>query len=346
MASKSHLTDYYHDLGLERSASSRDIKVAYMKLAIKHHPDKNTGDRRFDASEFRKVSWCLEYRLDPFTSTHQLTDLLSQIQTAYETLRDPEKRAKYDKRTSAASTIASRRAKHAQKKASQPSDPSTQHGQTTRPSAAASTNHSQRATPSTSAPKHDWAPPRESSHPFFTTGFGWSSYHGDRHHTNEPSGPHGAQSRWSRSRPTPFSYDYETGSSASPPWGSSPGMREQQQQQREHRERAAAVDEEIGGRATGGGEAWMGQEAFARARSRQREALRAAKRHQRRARLEAAARERATRETEGLERAARAGEALERQQQEALRQLEEVLRRSFEQRAADMAAWREAVRHM
>jgi curved DNA-binding protein len=63
--------DYYQTLGLAKTASSREIKQAYRKLARKFHPDVNPGDR---AAESR----------------------FKEINEAYEVLGDSEKRRKYD----------------------------------------------------------------------------------------------------------------------------------------------------------------------------------------------------------------------------------------------------------
>ena len=69
MASK---RDYYEILGVARGATEDDIKKAYRKLALKHHPDRNPGDK--DAEEKFK-----------------------EATEAYENLRDDERRAKYDR---------------------------------------------------------------------------------------------------------------------------------------------------------------------------------------------------------------------------------------------------------
>ncbi|MCU0712901.1 MAG: J domain-containing protein [Pirellula sp.] len=68
---KTMAEDYYKVLGVERSASSDEITKAYRKLARKHHPDLNPDDKSAK-SRFQ------------------------EIQSAYDCLNDPEKRAKYD----------------------------------------------------------------------------------------------------------------------------------------------------------------------------------------------------------------------------------------------------------
>ncbi len=64
--------DFYETLGLSRSATDKEIRSAYRKLARKHHPDVNPNDR---ASETR----------------------FKEVNAAYEVLSDPDKRKKYDK---------------------------------------------------------------------------------------------------------------------------------------------------------------------------------------------------------------------------------------------------------
>ncbi len=64
--------DYYEILGIDRKASGADIKKAYRKLALKHHPDKNPGDEKAE-EKFKEAA------------------------EAYEVLQDDQKRAQYDR---------------------------------------------------------------------------------------------------------------------------------------------------------------------------------------------------------------------------------------------------------
>ncbi len=63
--------DYYKVLGVARTATEDDIKKAHRKLARKHHPDLNPGNKRAE-------------------------EQFKEIQEAYDVLSDPEKRKKYD----------------------------------------------------------------------------------------------------------------------------------------------------------------------------------------------------------------------------------------------------------
>ena len=63
--------DYYQTLGVPKTAPAKEIKQAYRKLARKHHPDVNPGDKVAEAK-------------------------FKEINEAYEVLADPVKRRKYD----------------------------------------------------------------------------------------------------------------------------------------------------------------------------------------------------------------------------------------------------------
>jgi curved DNA-binding protein len=64
--------DYYKVLGVEKNASTDDIKKAYRRLALKYHPDRNPSDKKGAEEKFKKIS------------------------EAYAVLSDPEKRKQYD----------------------------------------------------------------------------------------------------------------------------------------------------------------------------------------------------------------------------------------------------------
>ena len=64
--------DYYEILGVTRGADAESLKKAYRKLAMQYHPDRNPGDKAAEAK-------------------------FKEINEAYEVLRDPDKRAAYDR---------------------------------------------------------------------------------------------------------------------------------------------------------------------------------------------------------------------------------------------------------
>jgi DnaJ family protein C protein 7 len=68
---KSKRKDYYKILGVEKDATEQEIKRAYRKLAVVHHPDKNPDD---PSAEGR----------------------FKDLQESHETLSDPQKRERYD----------------------------------------------------------------------------------------------------------------------------------------------------------------------------------------------------------------------------------------------------------
>ncbi len=61
---KSKRKDYYKILGLDKSAGEADIKKAYRKLAIVHHPDKNPDDEAA-VDRFKDIGEAYETLSDP-----------------------------------------------------------------------------------------------------------------------------------------------------------------------------------------------------------------------------------------------------------------------------------------
>jgi molecular chaperone DnaJ len=71
MATMAGKRDYYEVLGVQRSATEKEISLSYRKLAMKYHPDANPGD-------------------------DSATEKFKEAAEAYEVLSDSEKRARYD----------------------------------------------------------------------------------------------------------------------------------------------------------------------------------------------------------------------------------------------------------
>src|SRR5687768_9945823 len=66
------MADFYNTLGVSRSANDDEIKKAYRKLAMQYHPDRNNGSREAE-------------------------EKFKEITEAYDVLRDPQKRAAFDR---------------------------------------------------------------------------------------------------------------------------------------------------------------------------------------------------------------------------------------------------------
>ena len=63
--------DYYEILGVKKNATEEEIKKAFRRLAMKHHPDRNPGNK-------------------------QAEERFKEINEAYAVLSDKQKRQQYD----------------------------------------------------------------------------------------------------------------------------------------------------------------------------------------------------------------------------------------------------------
>lgn len=68
--------DYYQILGVPRAASEDDIKKAYRKMAIKHHPDKNPNNRQAAEEKFKDINEAYEVLSD--TKKRQIFDQVGE----------------------------------------------------------------------------------------------------------------------------------------------------------------------------------------------------------------------------------------------------------------------------
>ena len=66
------MKDYYNILGVNKSSNKEEIKIAYKKLALKYHPDKNIDNKAEAENKFKEIS------------------------EAYEVLSDDQKKNNYD----------------------------------------------------------------------------------------------------------------------------------------------------------------------------------------------------------------------------------------------------------
>src|SRR3989338_337121 len=64
--------DYYETLGVQRKATPKEIRKTYRELAMKHHPDRNPGDKKADQR-------------------------FKELNEAHDVLKDEQKRAAYDR---------------------------------------------------------------------------------------------------------------------------------------------------------------------------------------------------------------------------------------------------------